>query len=70
MSFLNPAAKFTLNSYPFNYLVIEDVFHESLASNLALLFQELMTGAKRIGKVGEVGELVYEALNFTPLPVL
>ncbi len=66
MNFLNPAAKVTISSYPFNYMVIEDVFEPVLASNLAYLFRELIVQAKGIGKVGEVGELIYDALNFTP----
>lgn len=66
MSFLNPAATITISSYPFNYLVVEDVFEPVLAANLAFLFRELIVGAQGIGKVGEVGELIYDALNFTP----
>lgn len=67
MSFLNPQAKITVSSDPFNYMVIEDVFDATVATSLACLFRELIVDAKGIGKVGEVGELVYDALNFTPL---
>lgn len=66
MSLLNPAAKVTLSSYPFNYLVVEEVFESVLAVSLSSLFRELIVDARGIGKVGEVGELVYDALNFTP----
>jgi hypothetical protein len=66
MSLLNPAAKFNINSYPFNYIVIEDAFEPVLSSGLAGLFRELIVDAQGIGKVGEVGDLVYDALNFTP----
>ncbi len=67
MSYLNPHAKITTSSDPFNYMVIEDVFDATMASSLACLFRELIVDAKGIGKVGEVGELIYDALNFTPL---
>jgi hypothetical protein len=66
MSLFDSAARFTLNSYPFNYLVIEDAFEPVLSLGLSCLFRELIVDARGIGKVGEVGELVYDALNFTP----
>ncbi|MCA9132256.1 MAG: 2OG-Fe(II) oxygenase [Planctomycetales bacterium] len=67
MTFLSPQAKVTAGSYPFNHLLIENVFTETLAANLSRLFCQLIRRAKPIGKVGEVGELIYDALNFTPL---
>jgi hypothetical protein len=67
MTLFNPNAKFSIGSYPFNYLVVEELFHKATASNLNMLFTELMADAKKIGQVGEVGKLVYEALNFTPV---
>ncbi|QDV23536.1 2OG-Fe(II) oxygenase family protein [Aureliella helgolandensis] len=67
MSIVCRDARITLGSYPFNHMVIENVFPAALASNLGLLFKELITQAKPIGKVGEVGELKYDALNFTPM---
>lgn len=67
MPMLNPAAKFTISSFPFNYLIVEDLFDEAAAFGLAATFTDLIRQAKPIGKVGEVGELIYEAVNFTPL---
>lgn len=67
MSIFRHDAKITINSYPFNYMLIEDAFPAALASSLELLFRELITDGRKIGKVGEVGELIYDAVNFTPL---
>ncbi len=64
--FLNPHAQFQVNSYPYNYVVIRDVFHEYLAEALELNYQKLIVQGKSIGKVGEVGELIYDAINYTP----
>jgi hypothetical protein len=63
---INPNARFTLSSYPYNYLIIEDLFDDGIANSLSTTFHDLIRGAKAIGKVGEVGELVYEAVNYTP----
>lgn len=66
MSFLNPSARLTINSVPFNYMVVEDLFDPVLSSNFEYMFRDLIKNARGIGKVGEVGELIYDALNFTP----
>lgn len=63
MSVVSSNAKFTLSSYPFNYLVIENLFDQHIENGLSLLFAELIQKAKPIGKVGEVGNLIYDALS-------
>lgn len=65
-TFLNPRAQFHVNSYPYNFVVIRDVFQEYLAQAVELTFQKLISEGKSIGKVGEVGELIYDAINYTP----
>jgi hypothetical protein len=64
--FLNPAAGFNVNSFPYDYVVIQNVFHEHMAQALELVFEKVIAGGKSIGKVGEVGELIYDAINYTP----
>ena len=64
---INANAKFSVSSYPYNFLVVEDLFDEGIAFALSSTFNDLIRGANTIGKVGEVGELIYEAVNFTPL---
>jgi hypothetical protein len=63
---INPSAKFTISSYPYNYLVVEDLFDKGTAYGLSSVFNDLIQTGRTIGKVGEVGELVYDAINFTP----
>jgi hypothetical protein len=65
-SFLNPAAEFQVNSFPYDFVVIRNVFHEHVAQALELVFEKVIAGGKSIGKVGEVGELIYDAINYTP----
>ncbi|MEO8493637.1 MAG: hypothetical protein ABI614_01100 [Planctomycetota bacterium] len=64
--FLNPAAEFHIDSFPYDFVVIRDVFHEHVAQALELVFEKLIAEGKSIGKVGEVGELIYDAINYTP----
>lgn len=66
MNLFGKTAKFNVSSDPFHYVVIEDAFEPMLAEGLSFLFRELIVDARGIGKVGEVGELIYDALNFTP----
>jgi hypothetical protein len=63
---ISSKASFTISSHPFNYLVIEDLFDEGTSFSLAAVFNDLIRSGNQIGKVGEVGELVYDAINFTP----
>lgn len=43
-----------------------DVFDAEIYKGLAAAFEKGMAKGKQIGKVGEVGDLVYSALNYTP----
>lgn len=63
---LGSSAKFTLCSYPYNYLIIEDCFETNAAYGLSSVFNDLIRSGRSVGKVGEVGDLVYDAINFTP----
>jgi hypothetical protein len=63
---LNPNRKLTIASFPYNYLIIEELFDEGTAFALQTLLDHHMTKGKTIGKVGEVGEHNYEALSYTP----
>jgi hypothetical protein len=63
---INSEAKITISSYPYNYLIVEELFDEGAAFGLSAVFNELIRAGQPVGKVGEVGELVYEAVNFTP----
>lgn len=63
---INENAKFTISSYPYNYLIVEDLFDEGTAFGLSAVFNDLIRTGRPVGKVGEVGELVYDAINFTP----
>lgn len=47
-------------------MVIEDLFYPTLAANLGYLFHDLIRNAQPTGKVGDVGNNVYAALNYTP----
>jgi len=62
----NPHARVSVDSYPYDHVVIEDTFSDDLAEELTDCFARSITHAKPIGKVGEVGELHYSALNYTP----
>ena len=63
---ISPSARFSISSYPYNYLIVEDLFDEGTAYGLSAVFNDLIQTGRTIGKVGEVGELVYDAINFTP----
>lgn len=63
---INKSARFSISSYPYNYLIVEDLFDEGTAFGLSAVFNDLIQTGRTIGKVGEVGDLVYEAINFTP----
>jgi hypothetical protein len=63
---INPNARFTVSSYPYNYLIVEDCFEEGTAYGLAAAFNDLIRLGKPIGKVGEEGDHFYDAINFTP----
>lgn len=66
MTLFNSEANVTISSAPFNFMVVENVFDPIIASSLEYVFRELIVNATEIAKVGEVGELNYAALNFTP----
>lgn len=66
-SFLSDDAEVSLASFPFRHLVVENVFTDDLAGELLKNFGTGISKAAPIGKVGEVGELKYGALNYTPL---
>jgi hypothetical protein len=59
-------AELTVSSFPFNYAVIEDAFDAGAMYGLSSVFQDLIKAGRPIGKVGEVGSLIYDAINFTP----
>jgi hypothetical protein len=59
-------SQLTVSSYPYNYIAVEDLFDESTAYGLSTVFNDLIRAGRQIGKVGEVGSLVYEAINTTP----
>jgi len=63
---ISSSAKFTICSYPYNYLIIEDCFETNAAYGLSPVFNDLTRSGRSVGKVGEVGDLVYDAINFTP----
>ena len=63
---ISSSAKFTICSYPYNYLIIEDCFETNAAYGLSSVFNDLIRSGRSVGKVGEVGDLVYDAVNFTP----
>ncbi len=63
---INPKFQLSIASFPFNYAVIESVFDEGTAHALSIAFQSLILSGKKIGKVGEIGEMVYDAINVTP----
>lgn len=63
---INPKHRLTISSFPFNHFIIEEIFDAGTASGLSSTFNELIVAGRRVGKVGEVGELIYDAINFTP----
>jgi len=63
---ISSSAKFSICSYPYNYLIIEDCFETNAAYGLSSVFNDLIRSGRSVGKVGEVGDLVYDAINFTP----
>lgn len=64
--FLSENARISTNSYPYNYLQIEDLFADAMADALRERFESGIAKGAAIGKVGEVGNLVYSAVNYTP----
>lgn len=65
---INPNARFTVSSYPYNFLVVEDCFEEATAYALGAALNDLIRQGKPIGKVGEEGDHFYDAINFAPPP--
>lgn len=63
---INPDFQLSIASFPFNYAVVEQVFDKGTSQALSIAFQSLIQTGKHIGKVGEVGDLVYDAINVTP----
>jgi hypothetical protein len=63
---INPHARFTVSSYPYNHLIVEDCFDEATQYGLAAACNDLVRLGKPIGKVGEHGDLIYDALNYAP----
>ncbi len=59
-------AKFTVSSHPYNHLIVEDLFDEGTAYALSAFFNDVIRSGRQVGKVGEEGSLIYEAINFTP----
>lgn len=59
-------AQFTLSSHPYNHLIVEDLFDEGTAFALSAFFNDVIRSGRQVGKVGEEGSLIYEAINFTP----
>ena len=46
--------------------MIENIFDDHVAWGLSALVNDRIQLGKSIGKVGEVGSWVYDAINFTP----
>ncbi|MDZ4852087.1 MAG: 2OG-Fe(II) oxygenase family protein [Pirellulaceae bacterium] len=65
-SLLRQNAAVRITSFPYNYVVIENAFDDHVAWGLSALVNDRIQQGREIGKVGEVGALVYEAINFTP----
>ena len=63
---LNPNSRLTIRSEPYNYFVVENVFEDHVAWGLSALINDRIQLGRSIGKVGEVGSLIYDAINYTP----
>jgi len=59
-------SKLTVSSYPYNYIAVDGLFDESTSYGLSSVFNDLIRNGRQVGKVGEVGSLIYEAINTTP----
>ena len=49
---INENAKFTISSYPYNYLIVEDLFDEGTAFGLSAVFNDLIRTGRPVGKSG------------------
>jgi hypothetical protein len=65
---INPNARFTVSSHPYNHLIVEDLFDEGTAYALAAACNDFARVGKPLGRVGEFGAFLYDALNLTPTP--
>lgn len=59
-------SQFTVSSFPFNYMTITDAFDNDWASAFSRDFENLIQKGKPIGKVGEIAEVEYLAIGYTP----
>jgi hypothetical protein len=59
-------AQFTLSSFPFNHMTVVNAFKNDLAIALSNDFEKLIQRGKPIGKVGELAEVEYSAIGYTP----
>ena len=65
-SFLAEDARIAIDSFPFRYMVIENFLKPALADAAYQAFERAICKATPIGKVGEVGDLQYSAVNYIP----
>ena len=65
-SFLSDNAQISIESFPYRHLVIENFLEDELAVAVNAYFDHCIGKAAPVGKVGEVGDLQYSALNYTP----
>lgn len=63
---ISSGATVSIHSYPYNYFSIENVFDDHVAWGLSNLVNDRIQRGRSIGKVGEIGSLIYDAINYTP----
>jgi 2OG-Fe(II) oxygenase superfamily len=60
------SAQFSVTSFPFDYMTVCNAFDDEWVSAFSRDFETLIKKGKPIGKVGELEEVSYSAIGYTP----